>query len=148
MQVTASLLAQVICNVRINAQQIDRALAFDLGVRYRRMPFPLPGLVVSQIAPIYAAIGIMKTKFKGIEIQGDIDPMKDEPHGIVLNTGSGEYLFVTMHVFINGSSPTAREISFDVRGPRQMVDEQFERMTEEVKEVIAYVHKHFKQYIL
>lgn len=148
MQVTASLLAQVICNVKINAHQIDQALVFDLGDRYRKMSFPLPGLVVTQIAPIYAAIGIMKSRFKGIEIQGDVDPMKDDPYGIVLNTGFGEYLFVTMHVFINGSSPTAREISFYVHGPRQVISDQFERMTEEVKEVIAYVHKHFKQYIL
>lgn len=148
MQVTASLLAQVICNVKINSRQIEQALEFDLGVRYRKMPFPLPGLVVNQIAPIFAAIGIMKTKFKGIEIQGDVDPTKDEPYGVVLNSGAGEYLYVTLHVSTIGSSPTAREISFYVHGPRQAMSDQFACMTEEVKEVISYVHKHFKQYIL
>lgn len=148
MQVTASLLAQVICNVKINAHQIEQALAFDLGVRYRKMPFPLPGLVVTQIAPIYAAIGIMKSKFRGIEIQGDIDPTKDDPYGVVLSTGAGEYLFVSLHVSTTGSSPTAREISFYVHGPRQAMSDQFACMTEEVKEVITYVHKHFKQYVL
>lgn len=79
MQVTASLLAQVICNVKINAHQIDQALVFDLGDRYRKMSFPLPGLVVTQIAPIYAAIGIMKSRFKGIEIQGDVNPKAGRP---------------------------------------------------------------------
>lgn len=148
MQVTASLLAQVICNVKITSNQINQAIAFELGSMYRKMPLPLPGLVVTQVVPIYAAAGIMGAHLKGIEIQGNVESEKFDPFGVVLNVGNGEYLFVTMQIDRVPNHLLASELVFYVAGPRQAVDEHFTKITEEIKKVIAYVHKHFKQYIL